>query len=63
MSTLAEHIINKYESFTIEHCGEFKKCDQPQQERMSLYREQIKLAKEANNAIRTFAHLKELDTC
>lgn len=65
LGTLAEQLINEYERFTTEHCGEFKQCveNQPQQERMTWYHEQIKLAKEKNDALRMFAHLKEFDTC
>lgn len=62
LGKLAEQLIDKYERFTTEHCGEFKKRveDQPQEK---LYYEQIKLAKKEDRGIRSFAHLKELDTC
>ena len=64
LGELAEELINEYERFTTEHCGEFKQCieDQPQQDRLTWYIEQIKLAKKKNRGIRMYAHLNELDT-
>ena len=60
---LVEQLIDEYESFTTEHCGEFKQCteghDQPQQERMTWYHEQIEMAKEENNTLRMLTHLIE----
>ena len=64
LGILAEQLIDEYESFTTEHCGEFKQFieDQPPQDRMTWYSEQIELAKTKNDAIRMYAHLNELDT-
>ena len=61
LGELAEELINEYESFTTEHCGEFKQCieDQPPQDRMTWYSEQIELAMTNNDAIRMYAHLNE----
>ena len=61
LGVLAEKLINEYESFTTEHCGEFKQCieDQPPQDRLTWYIEQIELAKNKNRGIRMYTHLNE----
>ena len=57
---LVEQLIDEYERFTTEHCGEFKQCiGQPQEERMTWYHEQIEMAKEENNTLRMLTHLIE----
>ena len=62
LDILADQLIEKYGSFTTEHCGELKKevYEKVQEE---SYDKQIKLAKEKDKDIRLCAHLKELDTC
>ena len=63
LGKLAEQLIDKYESFTIEHCGECKKGVEDHTQREKMYCEQIKLAKREDGGVRSIAHLKELDTC
>lgn len=60
---LERHLIEKYQSFSTEHCGELikRKEYQPHQERS--YRDHFRLAKERDDRIRLAAQVKtELDT-